>query len=195
MINWSFIERNYKDGYFKVTTEEQGMEFLKACEEHKLLWMGNEKPTEFTAWKGNIKSKGYVYFCLRTIEENQQSISYGSTLIGRYRTAHEFHEFSGDKAVCHNICAQLSEYCVRLYRATEKEFCEGKSCSQCELRSKHERNGRRCLTCQLDDVIKDIEKVLGAHEWSEDNPHVKEMTVAEISKALGYDVKIVKEDK
>lgn len=78
-------------------------------------------------------------------------------------------------------------------KAVWSEFCDGHACNgECELYSGEEVYGYTCYTCQTSKVLSKISSVLDNHKWPEDALKVREMTVAEISKQLGYEVKIVK---
>ena len=196
MVKWSIIEENRGVARFKVTTEEQGKEFMAACEEHDLKWLCGEEPTEFNVWKDRIKSHGFVMF---NIDE------FGRLTFGTHtdnKKIMEFDEYAkfSEKDIVYEALDNLKE-AFRVFNSVAHDpFCAGHGCSggvlgkeSCELKYKSSYCGYTCLMCQGAKLMENLTAAVANHKWEDEEPEAKELTVAEISKMLGYEVKIVKE--
>lgn len=195
MVKWSIIEANRDNTRFKVTTEEQGKEFLEACEEHSLQWMCGEEPTEFNGWKDRLRDKGFVLFQI----DYDGKLTFGACTDGKkILEFDEYAKFSEKDIVC-DALDKLKAAFRDFNNVAYDPFCSGHGCSDgvgkegCELKYKSSYCGYTCLLCQGTKLMENLTAAVANHKWKDEEPEAKELTVAEISKMLGYEVKIVKE--
>lgn len=196
MVKWSIIEANRDNTRFKVTTEEQGKEFLEACEEHSLQWMCGEEPTEFNGWKDRLKSKGFVLFQIDYSGKLTFGADHGGKKIMEFA---EYAKFSEKDVVC-SALDNLKKAFRDFNNVAHDPFCSGHGCSggvlgdgSCALKHTEKYGGYTCLLCQGARLMEYLTAAVANHKWEKEEPGAKELTVAEISKMLGYEVKIVKE--
>lgn len=190
MINWKFIEEHMEEGYFRCTTTEQADEFLKACEEHKVTWNAGIKATEYRAWEGTIRNIGYVRFLFR-----DGSILFGGELNTRGVKTFEYKDFNIPmKDVFISGLDRMLDIYKELCKVERSGMCRGRLCNECAMLSDTEACGFHCRWNQLNELIVEIKRIAEEHTWTDEKPAVKELTVNEISKLLGYEVKVVKED-
>lgn len=188
MINWEFVEKHKSEGPFKCLTVEQGREFLKACADHGYIWPDTMELMDWTNWE---EEPFPVLFWL----DSRKLVTYGHEAKGEI--VHDPSSFiqpalSGQERITQEI-HRIKDSFESFRDMVHEEFCEGHLCrfGDCEFCVTTKVYGYTCLLCQGSLILQKIQDVVENYEWK---PEVKEMTVEEISKALGFEVKIVKED-
>lgn len=188
MINWEFVENHRREGPFKCLTVEQGREFLKACADHGYKWPDMMELLDWTNWEEKPLP---VLFWI----SSNKTVTCGHTSKGGI--VHDPSQFI-EAAV--NEQEHITQEIQRIKGSFEsfrglvnEEFCERRSCTvgECEFCVTTEVCGYTCLLCQGGQILQQIQNVVDNHKWE---PKVKEMTIAEIEKQLGYRIKVVKEE-
>ena len=186
MVNWKFIEENYKEGCFACSTIEEAKEFLKACEEHGVKWLGGEKPTEWNGWKS-------MRFGAFTGNKVVFHISDGMLLTHSSTKDDKKFEYEFEGLTIVNKKDQMlselnavNEAYKKFRGVASKVFCGVHRCGSCEVYSDDRVAGYKCWFNQMEGMIARMEQTIEKHKFE------KEMTVGEIEKILGYKIKVVK---
>lgn len=186
MINWKFIEKNMDESSLRCTTVKQAEDFLKACEEHEITWNSGKAATEYRDWENNIREAGYVYFKI------YRKKLFCGRVPGNFKNKYFTYEYCSApmKDVFISEVDKMLEIYEKVRKLEHDGICQGHGCKNCPMYAVTENNGR-CLWNRLGEIIQRVKIVAERHTWPDEK--AKELTISEISKLLGYEVKVVKE--
>ena len=187
-LDWSKVSDALDRGAILCVNERQCNKLLCILNSYGVLWSSGMPLMEFNAWRRfwDHADNDMEMFFEKTSDGRLMYRTYTDHHI---RTTHFVDCLSGDVHELKEDWNNANDSIEDAYRAFQSSICRKYNCRKCKLYS----NGAQCSLASFMSAFSILKQVV--KDTVEEQNNIKELTVSEIEKLLGYPVKIVKEDK